>query len=70
MQFDRGVTEKLLHEWTEGGGLRAHARGVEACIRVYARLYKTSYRRITSPYIQGLQSAYPKMGNKEIFSLC
>ena len=40
MQLDRGAAEKLLHEWTEGGGLRAHARGVEASMRAYARKYE------------------------------
>ncbi len=40
MQLDRVGAEKLLYEWTEGEGLRAHARGVEACMRAYARKFE------------------------------
>ncbi len=40
MQLDCDAAEKLLYEWTEGDGLRAHARGVEACMRAYARKYE------------------------------
>lgn len=36
MQLDRSSAENLLYEWTKGEGLRAHARGVEACMRAYA----------------------------------
>ncbi|MDA1000928.1 MAG: HDIG domain-containing protein [bacterium] len=35
--MDRSAAEALLHEWTQSEGLRAHARGVEACMRRYAR---------------------------------
>ena len=37
MEMDRSAAEALLHEWTRSEGLRAHARGVEACMRRYAR---------------------------------
>lgn len=39
MMLDRGAAEALLFEWTQGDNLRAHARGVEACMRVYARKF-------------------------------
>ncbi len=39
MSLDRGAAESLLFEWTEGRGLRAHARAVEACMRAYARKF-------------------------------
>lgn len=37
--LDREVAEALLFEWTQGESLRAHARGVEACMRAYARKF-------------------------------
>ncbi|MEE9274891.1 MAG: HDIG domain-containing metalloprotein [bacterium] len=39
MHFDRAEAEALLFEWTKGEGLRAHARGIEACLRAYARRF-------------------------------
>jgi putative nucleotidyltransferase with HDIG domain len=35
--FDRDRVLALLHEYTEGPGLRKHAYGVEAAMRAYAR---------------------------------
>jgi len=35
--FDRDRVLALLHEYTEGAGLRKHAYGVEAAMRAYAR---------------------------------
>lgn len=37
MVMDRESAESLLYEWTGSESLRAHARGVEACMRRYAR---------------------------------
>lgn len=39
MSLDRGTAEGLLFEWTKTESLRAHARGVEACMRAYAAKY-------------------------------
>ncbi len=39
MKLDRPDAEALLFEWTEGPGLRAHARSVEAALRAYARRF-------------------------------
>ncbi len=39
MTFDRPSAEALLFEWTQGESLRAHARGVEASMRAYARKF-------------------------------
>lgn len=39
MTLDRPSAEALLFEWTQGEGLRSHARGVEASMRAYARRF-------------------------------
>jgi predicted hydrolase (HD superfamily) len=39
MTLDRSAAEELLFEWTQSPSLRAHARGVEACMRAYARQF-------------------------------
>ncbi|MFQ5693876.1 MAG: HD domain-containing protein [Nitrospinota bacterium] len=39
MDWDRAEAERLLFEWTQSPGLRAHARAVEACLRAYARRF-------------------------------
>ncbi len=40
MTLDRSAAEELLFEWTQSASLRAHARGVEACMRAYARKFE------------------------------
>lgn len=39
MNWSRPEAEALLFEWTQGSGLRSHARAVEAALRSYARKY-------------------------------
>lgn len=39
MNWSRAEAEALLFEWTQGPGLRSHARAVEAALRSYARKY-------------------------------
>ena len=40
MELDRESAEKLLFEWTKSETLRAHARGVEASLRAYSKIFR------------------------------